>query len=215
MPRTYRLARRAEQMSQTRGSIVRAALELIRTRGLRAATVPAIANAADVAQATVRNHFPDQAGLLDEVGAMILDDLAVPDTDIFDGLATTSERVTRLAHELVAFYGRGEDWWFVLTADASMGPAFEQTTRMYEARFDELVKEAIRPMGDDPLVVAMVGSVVGPPLHYALIGKGFPPNVVAETSLAMLLPWLEARGTDATGTRTRRPGRPKRVPAKR
>lgn len=194
MPRNYRLGRRAEQMSETRGRIVRAALELIRTEGLRAASVPTIAKAADVAQATVRNHFPDQQALLDEVGAMILDDLAVPDTDIFDGLDTPSERVTRLAHELVAFYGRGQDWWFVLTADASMAPAFQQTTRMYEERFDRLVEEAVKPIGDDPLAVAMVASVVGPPLHYALVARGFAPEEVAETSLAMLLPWLESRG---------------------
>lgn len=194
MPRSYRLGRRAEQMSETRGRIVRAALELIRTEGLRAASVPTIAKAADVAQATVRNHFPDQQALLDEVGAMILDDLAVPDTDIFDGLDTPSERVTRLAHELVAFYGRGQDWWFVLTADASMAPAFQQTTRMYEERFDRLVEEAVKPIGGDPLAVAMVASVVGPPLHYALVARGFAPEEVAETSLAMLLPWLESRG---------------------
>jgi len=195
LPRNYRLGRRAEQMSETRERIVRAALELIRTEGLRAATVPAIAKAADVAQATVRNHFPDQPALLDEVGAMILDDLALPDADIFDGLDTPSERVTRLAHELVAFYGRGEDWWFVLTADASMTPAFQQTTRMYEEQFDRVVEEAVRPMGDDALAVAMVGSVVGPPLHYALVARGFAPEEVVETSLAMLLPWLESRGS--------------------
>ncbi|HXS70545.1 MAG TPA: helix-turn-helix domain-containing protein, partial [Patescibacteria group bacterium] len=80
-------------MSATRVSIARAALDLIRRDGLRAATVPAIAKAADVAQATVRNHFPDQQALLGEVGAMILDDLALPDIDIFDGLDTPSERV--------------------------------------------------------------------------------------------------------------------------
>ena len=78
---------------------------------------------------------------------MILDDLALPDVDIFDGSTRRSERVTRLAHELVAFYGRGQDWWFVLTADASMTPAFQQTTRMYEERFDRLVEEAVRPDG--------------------------------------------------------------------
>ena len=201
MPRTYRLGRRAEQMSQTRGSIVRAALELIRTGGLRAATVPAIARAADVAQATVRNHFPDRPTLLDEVGGMILEDLAVPDTDIFGGLETTSERVTRLAHELVAFYGRGQEWWFVLTADATMSPAFDRTARMYEERFDRLVSEAVRPMGDDPIVVAMVGAVIGPPVHFALIAKGARPDLAAETSLVMLLPWLESRQHGAGGKR--------------
>jgi len=199
-------------MSATRVSIARAALDLIRRDGLRAATVPAIAKAADVAQATVRNHFPDQQALLGEVGAMILDDLALPDIDIFDGLDTPSERVTRLGHELVAFYGRGEEWWFVLTADASMSPAFEQTTRMYEDRFDQLVKAAVGPMDDDPLVVAMVGSVVGPPVHYALVARGFSPDEVVEASLAMLLPWLDSR---ASGRRRPNAGRTRGVPTDR
>jgi len=199
-------------MSATRVSIARAALDLIRRDGLRAATVPAIAKAADVAQATVRNHFPDQQALLGEVGAMILDDLALPDIDIFDGLDTPSERVTRLGHELVAFYGRGEEWWFVLTADASMSPAFEQTTRMYEERFDQLVKAAVGPMDDDPLVVAMVGSVVAPPVHYALVARGFSPDEVVEASLAMLLPWLDSH---ASGRRRPKAGRTRGVPTDR
>ena len=199
-------------MSATRVSIARAALDLIRRDGLRAATVPAIAKAADVAQATVRNHFPDQQALLGEVGAMILDDLALPDIDIFGGLDTPSERVTRLGHELVAFYGRGEEWWFVLTADASISPAFEQTTRMYEERFDQLVKAAVGPMGDDPLVVAMVGSVVGPPVHYAMVARGFSPDEVVEASLAMLLPWLDSH---ASGRRRPKAGRTRGVPTDR
>ena len=193
MPRRYRLGRRAEQMSETRAAIVRAALELIRSGGLSAASVPAIASAADVAPATVRNHFPGQPDLLVEVGDLILQDLALPDVDIFEGIDTTTERVTRLAHELVAFYGRGQDWWFVFTSDAAMSPAFERTRAMYEARFDRLVLEAVGPMADDSTTVAMVASVIGPPLHYALIGRGLAPDAAVESSLSMLVPWLEAR----------------------
>jgi AcrR family transcriptional regulator len=194
LPRTYRLGRRAEQMSETRAAIVRAALELIRTGGLRAATVPAIAAAADIAPATVRNHFPDQPAMLTEVGEMILADLDLPDTDIFDGLDAPGDRVARLARELVAFYGRGQEWWFVLTGDASMSPAFEHTAGMYEERFDRLVGAALGPLAHDPVAVAVVAAVIGPPLHYALIGRGLAPAEVVESSLAMLLPWLEVRG---------------------
>jgi AcrR family transcriptional regulator len=193
VPRRYRLGRRAEQMNQTRAAIIRAALELIRGGGLRAASIPAIAQAADVAPATVRNHFPDQRALLAEVGDMILSDLALPAVDIFDGLESTPERVTRLAYELVAFYGRGQDWWFVLTGDPAMAPAFEQSSRMYEQHFDELVRAAVGPSGDDPVAIAMVASTIGPPLHYALIGRGLTPDAIVQESLAMLLPWLEAR----------------------
>jgi AcrR family transcriptional regulator len=203
LPRRYRLGQRAEQMSQTRASIIRATLELIRTGGLRATTVPAIAKAADVAPATVRNHFPEQSDLLTEVGDLILVDLAVPDVDIFDGLASTTDRVSRLARELVAFYARGQEWWFIFTNDAAMSPAFERSAAKYEERFDGLVQEALGPMVDDPLIVAMVASVIGPPLHYALVGRELPPDEVVESSLAMLLPWLEARAAE----RRRRRGR--------
>lgn len=204
MPRRYRLGRRAEQMSETRAAIVRATLELIRTGGLQAATVPAIARAADVAPATVRNHFPDQPDLLVEVGDLILQDLALPDSDIFDGLGTIAARVTRLAHELAAFYGRGREWWFVFTADAAMSTAFGQAQQAYEARFDQLVRDSLGPQAADPMAVAMVASVIGPPLHYALIGRDVAPVEVVESSLAMLLPWLEGR------TRSRRHGTARR-----
>jgi AcrR family transcriptional regulator len=194
-------------MSETRARIVRAALELIRGGGLTAATVPAIARAADVAPATVRNQFPDQPALLVEVGDLILADLALPDVDMFDGLEATTERVTRLAHELVAFYRRGQEWWFVFTADPAMVPAFERTRSEYEARFDRLVLAALGPMADDASVVAMVSSVIGPPLHYALIGRGLATDDVVAASLEMLLPWLEARER----SRRRIPARPRRT----
>ena len=213
MPRSYRLGRRAEQMSETRAAIVRAAVELIRTGGLRAASVPAIAAAADVAPATVRNHFPDEPALLTEVGELILADLALPDVDIYQGLDAPADRVERLARELVAFYGRGQEWWFVLTADASMSSAFEQTAAMYEDRFDRLVREAVGPLAEDRVTLAMVAAVIGPPLHYALISRGLAPDEVIESSLEMLLPWLEQRGGSrmrpgSTRVPTRRPRRP-------
>jgi AcrR family transcriptional regulator len=191
-------------MSETRAAIVRAALELIRAGGLGSATVPAIARASDVAPATVRNHFPDQAELLVEVGDLILRDLDLPDVGIFDGLASTSDRVTRLARELVEFYGRGQTWWFIFTADAAMAPAFERSAARYEARFDELVRASLGPMVDDDVAFAMVASVIGPPLHYALVARGVAADVVVETSLAMLLPWLEAREEQRRRHRRRR-----------
>jgi AcrR family transcriptional regulator len=192
-------------MSETRAAIVRAALELIRTGGLGAANVPAIARAADVAPATVRNHFPDQPAMLVEVGDLILQDLALPDGAIFDGLDTIADRVARLAHELVAFYGRGQEWWFVFSADAAMSPAFERTRTVYEARFDQLVRESLGSQAAEPTTVAMVASVVGPPLHYALISRGLAADEVVEASLAMLLPWLEDRARSRRRGAGRRP----------
>jgi hypothetical protein len=53
-----------------------------------------------------------------------------------------------------------------------MSVAFERASAMYEARFDRLVREAAGPIADDPVVVSIVASVIGPPLHYALSVEG-------------------------------------------
>ena len=61
MPRPYNLGQRAAPKADTRSRIVDAALAIYLERGLAGASNLAIARAADVAPATVRNHFPEPA----------------------------------------------------------------------------------------------------------------------------------------------------------
>ncbi len=180
-------------MDETRSAIVGAATELIRAGGLAAASVSAIARAADVAPATVRNHFPDQRTLATAVGPTILEELRLPDADIFEGLSTTAERVERLAHELVGFFERGQAWWQVYSREAALAPAWEATEALVEERLRALVGDAIGPLADDRVAVAVVASVIGSPLHYALLARGLSPAEAVESSIAMIVPWLEAR----------------------
>ena len=63
MPRPYNLGQRAAPKAETRARIVAAALAIYRDRGLAGASNLAIARAADVAPATVRNHFPEPGDL--------------------------------------------------------------------------------------------------------------------------------------------------------
>src|SRR6187402_751072 len=106
MPRKYDLGQRAAPKAEVRARIVAAALEIYRDRGLAAASNLAIARAADVAPATVRNHFPEPGDLAKAVFEAMLDELDVPTTEIFDGADSLRERVTRLAESLAAFYER-------------------------------------------------------------------------------------------------------------
>ena len=85
MPRSYNLGRRAEPKADTRARIVAAAMAIYRDRGLAAASNLAIARAADVAPATVRNHFPDPGDLARAVFDGLLEELRVPNSAIFDG----------------------------------------------------------------------------------------------------------------------------------
>src|SRR6266571_1962057 len=100
MPRRYMLAKRGEARAATRRRIVEAALGLSREGGLAAASVPAVARAADVAPATVRNHFPGPMDLPEAVADAVLEALAMPDATIFAGASGPIERLERLLVEI-------------------------------------------------------------------------------------------------------------------
>ena len=121
MPRTYRLGKRAETQAETRDRIVAATLRLYLEVGVVGATVPAVARAADVAPATVRNHFPDPRDLASAAAEAILADSGMPDASIFDGVNGLAERIERLLVEVSAFFERSTGWWEVREADRSAG----------------------------------------------------------------------------------------------
>src|SRR5690349_562252 len=106
MPRSYNLGRRQAPKADTRARIIEAALGVYRQRGVSGASNLAVAKAADVAPATVRNHFPDADDLVRAVFTTALAEMEVPTPAIFEGLDSLRARVERLARELAAFYQR-------------------------------------------------------------------------------------------------------------
>jgi AcrR family transcriptional regulator len=202
VPRRYDLGKRADEMARTRTRIVDAAVALIRERGTLAATVPAIARAADVAPATVRNHFPDSDALMRAVADAVLAELRLPGLEIFEGLDTLEARVRRLATELDAFSRRGEDWWRLYTTDPGLTAAWGDEVRTFERRLDGVMRAALGPLGDDDVAVAVLSTAVGPPLYYALLGSGARPEEAVDIGVALVVPWLEARAADHDSRRT-------------
>ena len=79
MPRPYRLGRRAAPKAEVRERIIAAALVIYAERGLAGASNLSIAKAADVAPATVRNHFPEPGDLAQAVFAADARGVADPD----------------------------------------------------------------------------------------------------------------------------------------
>ena len=100
MPRRYTLGRREGPKADTRARIVDAAVAIFRDRGMAAASNLAVAKAADVAPATVRNHFPGPRDLSDAVFQQVLGRLAPPTPAIFEGVTELPDRIRRLAAEL-------------------------------------------------------------------------------------------------------------------
>ena len=193
MPRPYDLGRRAALKADTRARIVSAALEIYRDRGLAGASNLAIAQAADVAPATVRNHFPEPDGLARAVFESVLADLRTPTSAIFDGLPGLADRVERLARELAVFYERSGPWWRVYEREPELIRAWGGGVDQYYADVESLMRGALGELSSDERSVAVVASVIGPPTFFALNGRGLSVDEVVGLTLELVLPWLERR----------------------
>ena len=66
-PRRYTLGKRSEESTRTRGRIVAAAAELFARDGFHSVSIDEIAEAADVARATVYNQFGSKPGLIEAI----------------------------------------------------------------------------------------------------------------------------------------------------
>jgi AcrR family transcriptional regulator len=193
MPRRYNLGRRAASKTEIRSRIVAAALEIYRDRGLAGASNLAIARAADVAPATVRNHFPEADGLARAVFEAMLVELRTPTPAIFEGLGDLRDRVERLARELAAFYERSEPWWRAYEREPDLIRAWGGGVDQYYADIERLMRDALGELAHDERSVAVVASVIGPPTFFALKGRGLALDEAVALTLELALPWLERR----------------------
>lgn len=215
MPRAYRLGRRAAPKAEVRERIVAAALAIYAERGLAGASNLSIAKAADVAPATVRNHFPEPGDLERAVFAAMLGELRIPTPVIFDALDTLQARVERLARELAAFYERSEPWWRAYEREPELIRAWSGGVDQYYAEIERLMKAALGDLSSDDRSLAVVASVIGPPTFFALRARGLSSEEAVALSLELSVPWLELREgqvSRASGMLSGRkpPGRPRR-----
>jgi AcrR family transcriptional regulator len=199
MPRTYNLGRRAAPKAGTRARIVAAALAIYRDRGLAGASNLAIARAADVAPATVRNHFPEPGDLARAVFEALIVELEVPTPAIFDGIDDLGPRIERLAEELAAFYERSEVWWRAYEREPELISAWGGGVDQYYADIERLMQAGLGELADDERSVAVVASVIGPPTFFALRARGLSSDDAVRLSLELAIPWLERRRDHLSG----------------
>jgi AcrR family transcriptional regulator len=193
MPRAYNMGRRAVPKADTRARIVAAALSIYLDRGLAGASNLAIAQAADVAPATVRNHFPETGLLARAVFEAMLIELRIPAPSIFDGLDTLRDRVERLARELAAFYERSEPWWRAYEREPDLIRAWGGGVDQYYADIERLMRTALGDLSSDERSLAVMASVIGPPTFFALRARGLSSDEAVQLSLELVLPWFEGR----------------------
>jgi len=199
MPRPYRLGRRAAPKAETRARLVDAALAIYRDRGMAAASNLQIAREADVAPATVRNHFPEPGDLAQAVFEALLVEIQVPTPAIFDGIDAMPDRIRTLAHELATFYERTEPWWRAYEREPDLVNAWSGGVDSYYADIDRVMRAALVDLSTDERSVAVVASVVGPPTFFGLRSRGLSSDEAVTLCLELALPWLERRLEERSG----------------
>lgn len=193
MPRSYDLGQREAPKADTRARIIEAALGVYRQRGLAGASNLAVAKAADVAPATVRNHFPDPDDLARAVFTAMLAEVDVPAPAIFDGHKGLGARVERLARELAAFYQRSQPVWAMYEREPELIRVWGGGVERYYADVERLMRVALGELGDDERSLAVVASVIGPPTFFALEARGLTFDDAVALTLELALPWLDRR----------------------
>jgi AcrR family transcriptional regulator len=196
VPRSYQLGRREALKAETRARIVRAALAIYRDRGLAGASNLAIAKAADVAPATVRNQFPEPAALSRAVFEALLAELMIPTASIFEGARDLEDRIRRLARELAVFYERSEPWWRAYEREPDLISAWGGGVDQYYADIERLMREALGELSGDDRSLAVVASVIGPPTFFAMRGRGLTSEDAVALTIELVLPWLDRRAKE-------------------
>ena len=171
-----------------------AALAMYRDRGMSAASNLAVARAADVAPATVRNHFAERADLARAVFEAMLENLSVPTPAIFEGANGLPDRIERLARELAQFYERSEPWWRAYDREPELIQAWSGGVEQYYAEVERLMRAALgEELAADDASLAVVASVIGPPTFFGLKARGLSSDDAVKLTVELALPWLEGR----------------------
>jgi AcrR family transcriptional regulator len=165
------MQRRAERVALTRERIVDAAVEVFAQRGARGTTMTEVARAADVATATVTNHFATPDLLLQAVVDRLMTQIQIPDHAIFAGTRSTPARLRALTAAMFAFYERTSRWFALLGAEITDVPILAKADAQFREAIQGLYAQALASVDDDTLARAVAG-LVHPATYTALRQSG-------------------------------------------
>jgi AcrR family transcriptional regulator len=179
-PRAYSMNRRAAAVESTRKRIVQSAIDLYRRQGVLATTTEQVARRADVARATVLNHFGGSRGLTVAAVDAIADSLRVPGPAIFQSCTTAAARLRRLTLALFQLYDRSEPWYASLRSEINSVPALRKRERRFWGDTDVLYAAALGSLRRRRRLVATVVGLTNPATFGALKQAGLSTEEAAD-----------------------------------
>lgn len=195
MPRKYDMSKRAAAREETRRRIVEATAKLHGERGVFGTSWRDIADEADVSVATVYSHFPSLDELLPACGQLVMEHARPPSLeavrDVVGDADDLRERLSRVAHELFAFYERGGPHLEVDAREREL-PGMREWEESQRATVLAFVREALGRHGG-ARKARVVSAFYDLPTYTALRTRGVSPNRAADT-VADLAACLVQRG---------------------
>lgn len=177
-------------MAETRRLIVEAAAEAFAERGISATSMQEVARRADVAPATVINHFPESHLLAEAVIAHVFALMELPTREIFKGLTSPDERLARLIRGFYDSYTRGDPWGTMHRREANEIPALRSGSARLRTHIRELLADALGPLADDEQVMHVARAALDPDFRAALLRTGVSHEEAVELATQLVARWL-------------------------
>ncbi len=196
MPRPYRLGERTAQMGATRERIIEAAIEISTELGVSRMTMRQVAQRADVAPGTLRNHFRSREDLDIAMVERLTDEAPLPELSIFDAARTIEERLGRLIRATGSFFDKSARLQQMWHRERMVTGAWAEAGAAYGARWQELVRLALGPLADDPDAVAVIRGILDPAFFANLRSGARTTDEVSALVTALISPWFARRSAE-------------------
>jgi len=200
----------APKRERTRRLLVQAALQVFGTRGLAAATIGEIAQAAGVAPATVYNHFASKEALVGAVALWVADTLCRCIADSCRDIPEGAERMAVGNRRYLWLAERSPGWALMLLDIGAQSPELMRATGAYVLADLRLgVRQKAFKVSTEAAALDLVGGTISQAMRVLAHGAAPRGHAAAVTTLV-----LAALGVPLDSARliARRPLPPLRAP---
>jgi AcrR family transcriptional regulator len=182
-------AREQGKSARTRARLMDAAVGVFARQGVEAASVNAIAQAADVANGTFYNHFKGKDEIVGTVAFAMARKVAERIDEAMEGLEDAAERTTFATRQFIELAASAPEWGRALVDAVWHLPALRRAVSAYaRADIERGVREGLFKVEVDDLLVDLFASMVLMAVFLRLEGEeGLDAGPrVAEHQLRML-----------------------------
>ena len=196
--RNYTLGKRAVSVGETRRRIVEAAAACFATNGILATRFLEVARRADVAPATVSNHFASKDELAEAFVDHVIRLMEFPAVEIFDAVDDLEERIALLIDCVYESYRRSAPWSRMTQQEIDQVPALRAGAERLARMIGELQSRALGDLAADADVARVVGAALSAGFIHAMETSARDPEHATELARQLVMRWLSQH----TATRT-------------